>query len=40
MIREGLDFIARMNMSMLNTGDIMEAVKANLTKSKGIFAKL
>jgi len=32
--------MARTNMGMLNTTDVMEAIRANLTKSKAIYPKL
>lgn len=39
-IADGMDFLARMNTSMLVTGDMQEAIRANLSKDKATFPKL
>lgn len=39
-MEEGLEYVAMMNMSMIFTNDVTEAVTANLSKSKAKFSKL
>ena len=37
---EGLDYMARINSSMLQTGDMAVAITANLGKTQPVFPKL
>ena len=37
---EGLDYMARINSSMLQTGDMAAAITANLGKTQPVFPKL
>eukprot|EP00331_Platyophrya_macrostoma_P033883 CAMPEP_0176441766 /NCGR_PEP_ID=MMETSP0127-20121128/21407_1 /TAXON_ID=938130 /ORGANISM="Platyophrya macrostoma, Strain WH" /LENGTH=246 /DNA_ID=CAMNT_0017826635 /DNA_START=123 /DNA_END=863 /DNA_ORIENTATION=- len=39
-VKEGLDYVAMANMSLVTTSDVMEAVKASMTKTKPQFPKL
>jgi delta(3,5)-delta(2,4)-dienoyl-CoA isomerase len=39
-MEEGLEYVALMNMSMIFTNDVSEAITANLSKGKAKFSKL
>lgn len=39
-IGDGMDYMARINTSMLMTADMQEAIRANLSKDKANFPKL
>lgn len=39
-VKEGLDYVAMANMSLLSSTDVMEAVTAGMSKTKAMFPKL